>query len=208
MKRITRPILLLMMAWISTAAWSDTAAEVERVFAAGDDIDMVEALVALASESRESAATVFDIVARRHPRVVCETVQGAAVRLDDEENFAVAVKQAENRLKDDPPARRTLRRCAEERHTLAFGGHRSCSAGATDCSSSDRIGESPNPASSPGTGGPPSSNPLLRVQLALSLLVIDAGTSAEVECLEVGCDIAVGLEVEPGPLLDPPASPM
>lgn len=206
MNKIALPALVMAMAWIPTAAWSDTASEVEKILAAGDDIDKIEALVGLASESRESAATVFDMVARSQPRLVCETVQGAAVRLDDEENFAKAIKQAEGNLEDDPPARRTLRQCADQRKTLAFGGHRSCSAGGPNCNSSNRIGEDPNPGSPSGPSNPV--NPFLRVQLDLPLLLVNAGASAEVECLELGCDIAVGVEVTPGSLLDPPASPM
>lgn len=197
--------LVFTACWASSPAWADTADDAQAILAEGGDT-VVETLAELGAESPESAAVVIEQVARRQPRMLPEVLQAISSRMDDPEAFAQALAAAEQALADDPSLQAALRAARAGTHT-ASGNREHCPG--RSCENGNRRGEPPDPRGPPkGNPGPPSSEPIIRVNLDVAVLGTEAGVSTELECLQIGCDLDVGLEVNPAPPLDPPASPM
>lgn len=205
--RVSKLIFILFVAfWLPSGAWADTAEDARGILSRGGDA-VVESLGELGAVSPASAAAVIEQVARQQPRMLPETLQAISVRMDDPEAFAQALADAEARLADEPALQAALRAAGANTRTVS-ANREDCPG--RSCDNNERRGESPDPRGPPGNGpqNPPSSEPFLEVALDAALLGTEAGVSTEVECLEIGCDIEIGLDVEPAPPLDSPASPM
>lgn len=196
--------LVVAVCSVSSLAWADTADDAQAILAEGGDT-VVETLAELGAVSPESAAVVIEQVARRQPRMLPEVLQAISFRMDDPEAFDQAVSAAEQALADDPSLQVALR-AARGRTQTAFANRENCPG--RSCENGGRRGEPPDPRGPPEGNGPPSSEPVFRVNLDVAILGTEAGVSTELECLQIGCDLDVGLEVNPAPPLDPPASPM